>query len=692
MPVSSMSGGVSGNDPPTFLIMSPASFTAAIATCAVLLSSASAQAPTQKQVPPPGIEVPPTERAELTEGAADLAREIGMLRTNPKAAELLPDVEIFHKAVDWPLRYNEFYKKEQFAEAKTLLVEGLARAKALAEGHAPWTTKSGLVVRGYRSRIDASVQPYGLVVPETWSGGDRRPRRLDIFNHGRGENLTELSFMSERSKKPGEFTPADTFVLHPYGRFCNATKFAGETDVFEALAHVREHYPVDGNRIIMTGFSMGGASVWHLTAHHSGLWAAASPGAGFAESPVYLKIFALGKEPPPWWEQVLWRMYNVPEYAANFANCPTIAYSGEEDPQKASADLMEKALAGVGLKLERVIGLKVGHKYSPDAKKELLRRWEEIAAKGREEIPAKVQLVTYTLQYPRQEWVEVTGLAKHWERTEVNAEIVDEGTITLATSNVTSLTLRLEGKAVPLDKTQSPRVIIDGMELRGPTVATPWIAHFRKADGKWTGASSAEDGHPAIRKKPGLQGPIDHAFMDSFVFVRPTGKAMNDQTAAWVQAEMERAIAQWRQVFRGDARVVDDRAVTPEMVTNSNLVLWGDPSSNAVLTQILPKLPITWTRSGVTLGALRGDTQSSMPVLIYPNPHNPKRYVVLNSAFTFRQGSNASNATQTPKLPDWALIDIRTPATDKAPGLVVDAGFFDEEWRFPTVTASTDAG
>ena len=35
----------------------------------------------------------------------------------------------------------------------------------LAAGKAPWTTATGLVVRGYRSKIDGSVQPYGLVVP-----------------------------------------------------------------------------------------------------------------------------------------------------------------------------------------------------------------------------------------------------------------------------------------------------------------------------------------------------------------------------------------------------------------------------------------------------------------------------------------------------------------------------------------------
>mgnify|MGYP003424527640 CR=1 FL=1 len=71
------------------------------------------------------------------------------------------------------------------------------------------------------------------------------------------------------------------------------------------------------------------------------------------------------------------------------------------------------------------------------------------------------------------------------------------------------------------------------------------------------------------------------------------------------------------------------------------------------------------------------------PIFIYPNPANPQRYVVLNSGFTFRMGAKTSNSLQTPKLPDWALIDLRTPPTDKWPGQVVDAGFFDERWQWP---------
>ena len=99
----------------------------------------------------------------------------------------------------------------------------------------PWTTATGLVVRGYVSKIDGSVQPYGLVVPATFQERTPHRFRLDVWCHGRGETLSEVNFITGRQSSPGEFTPTNAFVLHPYGRFCNAAKFAGEVDVFEAL-------------------------------------------------------------------------------------------------------------------------------------------------------------------------------------------------------------------------------------------------------------------------------------------------------------------------------------------------------------------------------------------------------------------------------------------------------------------------
>src|SRR5262249_34784959 len=144
----------------------------------------------------------------------------------PDLRELLRDVQIYHNAVRIALAHDEFFRPREIAVAKGLVRQGLERAAQLREGAAPWNSASGLVVRGYVSRIDGSIQPYGLVVPESYQPNTAHRFRLDVWCHGRGENLSELNFIDGRQTSRGEFTPPDTFVLHPYGRFCNANKFA----------------------------------------------------------------------------------------------------------------------------------------------------------------------------------------------------------------------------------------------------------------------------------------------------------------------------------------------------------------------------------------------------------------------------------------------------------------------------------
>ena len=83
----------------------------------------------------------------------------------------------------------------------------------------------------------------------------------------------------------------------------------------------------------------------------------------------------------------------------------------------------------------------------------------------------------------------------------------------------------------------------------------------------------------------------------------------------------------------------------------------------------------------ITVGAQTYPAETHVGILIYPNPLNPKKYVVLNSGFTFREYDYLNNARQVPKLPDWAVIDLRTPPGSRYPGKVMAADFFSEEWR-----------
>ena len=79
-------------------------------------------------------------------------------------------------------------------------------------------------------------------------------------------------------------------------------------------------------------------------------------------------------------------------------------------------------------------------------------------------------------------------------------------------------------------------------------------------------------------------------------------------------------------------------------------------------------------------GANRYAADTHAPILIYPNPLNPKKYVVINSGFTFREFDYLNNARQTPKLPDYAVVDTTTPPGPRYPGKIVLAGFFNEDW------------
>lgn len=651
----------------------------ASALLAALALSAAAFAqtppPPAKRLPPAGIAIPEKDRAELTTGAAALRKEIDALEHelagDPQQLALLPDVEIFHKAVDWALRYDEFFDPKQVAFARHLLAEGHARVQHFRDAEQPWLTAAGLIVRGYRSKLDGSVQPYGLVVPKNWKRD--QPGRLEVWLLGRGDKRTELAFLAEREAKPPEVVPADTLVLIPYGRFCNATKFAGEVDVFEAMEAVRAHYAIDPLRTSVAGFSMGGASVWHLAVHHSGLWSSASPGAGFAETAIYTKALAPGKTPPTWWEQKLWHWYNATDVAGNLFNCPTIAYSGEIDPQKQSADLMEAAMATEGLKLERFIGPQTAHKYEPATKEKLRARLEALAATGREPVPREVHLTTYSLRYADAAWVRILGMEKQWERADVRAEF-DGDTLRVTTKNISAL--GLDPLARP---TRIRKVVIDG---ETPTMPLPDEAPrtLRKSsNGHWDFGHAL--GHGADpHKTPGLTGPIDDAFMEGFVFVRPTGKPLNEKLGAWTKGELGHATKMWRDLFRGDAPVKDDTAVTSSDF-GQNLILWGDPSSNKVLAQLLPQLPLTWTADKLVFRGQTYDATHHAPILIFPNPLNPEHYIVLNSGMDFRDDAYGTNALQVPKLPDYAIIDLDTPPGPKWPGKVVDAGFFDEAWK-----------
>ncbi len=640
-----------------------------------------------RRVPKLGVEVPAERRAQLEEQLTAFEKRITNLkqRNDVQTRELLPDVFIYYKAAHDALKYQEFFEAREIDVAFTLIKEGMERAEQLDQKKPLWPEQTGLVVRGYISKIDGSVQPYGLVIPKSYS--DKGPRvRCDIWFHGRGENLSELNFIQGRRTSIGEISPADTIVLHPYGRYCNAAKFAGEIDALEALDAVQKHYRIDEDRISVRGFSMGGASAWQFATHYTDRWFAANPGAGFSETPDFLKVFQQETLQPTWWEKKLWHYYDCTDYAANLFNLPTIAYSGELDNQKQAADIMEKALAKELIRLTHIIGPQTKHAIHKDSKVEIEKRLSDLSARAWRDTPDRVKLVAYSLRYNRMKWLRIDELANHWEAGRLEASLAggESGSlIDIKASGVTAFTIEFPAGASLVKADEDLHVVMDGAQLE-PTIrpASDRSLHVQLhlVNGSWKiGPRPAAAG--ATPKTHGLQGPIDDAFLESFIFVRPTGKARSELMEKWSKAELDRAIEHWRRHFRGEARVKDDRDVADGDIASANLVLWGDPQSNSVMAKVASELPIKWDAKSIAVRDATFGNDNHALILIAPNPLNKKRYVVLNSSFTYRDFAYLNNARQVPMLPDWAVVDLRTPPNAVWPGKVVEAGFFDEMWK-----------
>ena len=615
----------------------------------------------ERRIPPPGISIPAEVRTRAEDRLTALRDRFKTVATHASAA----DADVLLKAVELALDHGEIYKTSHLALLDETLELAAERIESLQTGQPNWQHDE-LTVRGFYSRIDDSPQPYGLVIPKGL--GNDKPVPLYVWLHGRGDKTTDIHFVRERLSKVGQISPDNAIVLHPFGRQCIGYKSAGETDVLEAINHVKQNYNIDADRVVLMGFSMGGAGAWHLGAHFTDQFVAVSPGAGFAETARYQKLSPEKIAATPWYERTLWSQYDVPNYVRNYFNVPVVCYSGEKDRQIQAARVMEEAFREHGEQLEHVIGPEMGHKYDKASLADIMSKMAVAARRGRNRNPEMLHIQTRTLRYPGMHWVRIDRLGKHWDDSTVDVKRVGDAAV-VTTKNIRQLTLDPIPSGVK-------RLIVDGTTL--PVDAASMVL---SKSGSWGIGPLKSDG--GLAKKPGLQGPIDDAFVERFLVVTPDGST-DRELDRWVESELQHLRDRWASLFR--ARLPEKRAdeVTEEDIRDANLIVFGFNYNNSIADRVAEKMGTGMMKEMIAgIGKEEGLTAGvKMTVsFIYPNPLNPERYVVFNSGPTFREAHDRTNSLQNPKLPDWVVYDYTTPPDAERAARVIRAGFFDENWN-----------
>ena len=659
-----------------------------------LLGSLLAVAAAQPPRPPQQPSIKPTaeETQQIQSKTDELDALVQKLKAKRGSEDLVADVEVYVKAGRMLLEFPEdFFTQDGINHTLAVLDTGIEKARLLQDGKSPWTAAVKRI-HGYHSALDGSVQPYGLTVPASYDG--TKPVRLYVWMHGRAARLTESEFLySFPNQGPSKPPVADAgqIQLDLYGRWNGGGwHYAGEVDVFEALAAVQKRYKIDPSRILLRGFSMGGEGAWHIALHHPDRWAAAEIGAGTWSRRPQMP----GLAPYQYATLRIWE--NFTEWALNAFNLPLAGHDGDNDTQVSSLPppppgtpsrgqlesslKVRDQLAKEGFPLEGepndlaakgtpaifLISKQTGHGTSPEVRQRLDAFLKEYGDRGQIS-PNHIRFLTYTTRYNKDYWVTLDELEKHYERAEVDALRSDGGKrYQITTKNLTRLVLR--------ETSHAAMIKIDGQDIKvksGPEIA------LEKTAGSWRVAKAAR---PAgLHKIRALQGPIDDAFLDPFLLVRPTGTPWNEavnQQALRTLARFDRLYAKF---FRAHPRVVDDKDVTTADFAKYNVVLFGDPGSNRWIAKVTGKLPITWTKETVSLGDQKFPAAESFPALVYPNPLSPSHYVVLNTGLTIEDREYRGDYGM-PRLGDFAVLKVKEGADV---GDVAYAGLFDEAWQLP---------
>ncbi len=625
--------------------------------------------------------------AEL-QGRLESLRRAGDNAGRPVAPDLLADAGAHWRNVLWLFRYEEELVPGDVERIDRAIDEGLRRTTELAAGTAGWAERKGRLLRGFVSAIDGSCQPYGLIVPEDYDPA--RPIRLDVVLHGstrpRGGAALRICHRFVATEGQSPVNERDFIELYPLGRVENGYRWAGESDVFEAIDAVCRQYSIDRDRIVLRGFSMGASGTWHVGLKHPDRFVALGPYCGYVDTyrfsaspnPRFVRVADL----PPQQAAAL-HLNDAVDYAANAAVIPVVAAMGELDPGFINHVYMQDAFAAEGLTLVNLIAPGTAHQIHRETHAEQLRRIATHIDARAGQMPRTLRFVTWSLKYPRCHWIELQQLGRHYERAEIEARLGQDGVVRIGTlRNIERFAIDASKWAVPLT----------GLEILGRSVDVSRqerIIIIERTPAGWRQAGAGDTSPPRF-KRPGLQGPIDDAFTGPFLCVRGTGTPWHPQVAAWAEASLRRFAYEWARYMGGELPVKNDTEVTAEDVRSRHLVLFGDPGSNRLIRQALPALPVKWTPETVGFGQ-EMPSATHAPALICPSPlpGAEGRYVVVNSGHTFHESALSTlNYLLFPRLGDWALVETQPgaaawrPAAADFPERIVGTGYFDESWRF----------
>ena len=516
------------------------------------------------------------------------------------------------------------------------------------------------------------MQLYSLYVPKNYNPDQSWP--LVVMLHGAWSNHhlalrrvmgkpNERGEDDARAKRVMPALPEVPYlVVAPNGFETMSYQGFAEDDVWRVISEVQALFHVDPERVYLTGLSMGGAGTMKLGLRYPDRFAAIAPVCGFVGALTGVEEEA-GR--PAVFRRLETCMSSLP-IAENAFALPVKLMHGEADPVvpvKNSIALHDR-LQELGYRVEMEIYPGVDHAAWVPAY-ENARIFEWFSQFRRDPAPRKVIYKSGDPQGGSSYWTTIEEPERIREFAQIEAK-ADSGVITVTTSNVQRFSLAVPHCLIPFESVAE--IQIDGQTAYRGTMGER--IRFAKADGdwKWTRQEFPR------RLLPGMSG-LDEAMEQRHVYVYGTdgpADAVEEARSLAVAKSLKGTVAdvQWK--------VLPEDALSPEILKENNVVLFSTLSGSSFLKRHLGQLPLQAKNGRLEFAGKPIEANQGIS-FIYPNPANPERYVLINTASTLEGLKALRNFAATQRF-------IRLNASGdfvvfSAEGKSLWTGLFDKNWN-----------
>jgi poly(3-hydroxybutyrate) depolymerase len=533
----------------------------------------------------------------------------------------------------------------------------LAQTRPADEAPTPGDEVAGgeVVERSFISRIDRAQVVYALWVPKAYDPNRTWP--LIVFLHGSGEGANFRMPLNPKAGVPvrGVRSDLDFFVAFPLMRGSRTISGLAEQDVLETIADALSAYPIDPDRVHLTGLSLGGFACWQIACHHPHLFASAVPFCGGGR----------------------------PDLAVNLRHLPVQAFHGEADRHvspshtQAMIDAMRAARLDPTFHLLRGLGHVCWQQaYASPQLYDWMREKKRLSA------PRRITFRTHALRFAQAYWAMIVDRPDAAQPAAIDVFAPPgAGQVLIHAENVGRLLLNPPAEILG---DTAPHVFADGERVTPTHTNAGWLVEFPGAP---VGPRT---------KHAGLSGPIQDFYHEPYFAVPPT-QCDEQEQQAW--QHVAQAAFGWTDalVYRNLPAVADTN-VPAEVIAGATLICFGDASNNALLARISDALPLQWRDGRAYVEGERADGVGAF-AMIYPNPLALHRYVVVCSgepALAARAAAIAFTPSMLGPMPQEDLIALgrdgrlifephapRDPARPMNAPIPPRGPLFDSSWRLP---------